>query len=77
MPWSIMIITKVWILKNPLREYSSIVIFKIFTNNLLFISLIYSENLINLSWVEKIFLILYDAFPPFSPIAAPPIFNMF
>ena len=61
-PWSIMIITKDWILKNPLREYSPIVISKIFTNNLLFISLIYSANLIYLSWVEKIFQILYDAF---------------
>ena len=48
-----------------------------FTNNLLFVLLIYSENLIYLSWVKNFFWILYDSFQPFSPIAAPPIFNMF
>ena len=29
MPWWIMIIRNIWILKNPLREYSPIVISKI------------------------------------------------
>ena len=42
-----------------------------FTNNLLFILLIYSENLIYLSWVKKFFQILYGSFQPFPPIAAP------
>ena len=36
--------------------------FQNFTNNLLFISLIYSENLIYLSWVKIFFRVLYDAF---------------
>ena len=71
MPWSIMIIPKVWDFEKPIEGIFTNCDTQNFTNNLLFVLLIYSENLICLSWVKNFFQISYGSFQPFSPIAVP------